>query len=158
VKFRLNDHAEPPISLKFAILIPCALSAIVFFMLTFHDARDDALQRGRLPGGGELARPLAEASSRSVSVQLTGNDTVIVGADEVPLQVAKLLLERERSAIREKKICLAPSVVIFADSNMPTGKVQELILIAQQAGFERILLEEREKLPTGVRDAGRKRG
>jgi biopolymer transport protein ExbD len=139
VNFRLTDHAHR--RLDFTPWIPCALVVIVFFLLTFHDARDNAIQRSRLPGG-ELARPTAEATSRSVVMQLTGQDTVIVGGEEVPLSVVKLLLDRERSAAPDGS---SPAALIRADANTPTGKVQELILIAQQAGFERILLRAQEE-------------
>ena len=159
MKFRLTDRADERLALNFTPLIPCALLVIVFFMLTFRAARDDATQRRRLPGG-ELARPVAEASVRPVVLQLTGTDTVIVGGDEVPMSVAKLLLDRERSAIGERKTReeFAPSVVIRADANAPAGKVQELVLIAQQAGFERIILREKEEPPAAPRVTGRKGG
>ena len=152
MNFRLTDHADR--RLDFTPLIPCVLVVIVFFLLTFHDARDNAIQRSRLPGG-ELVRPTAEAALRSVVLQLTGQDTVIVGGEEMPLTVVKLLLDRERSAGREG----SPSaVVIRADANTPTGKVQELILIAQQAGFERILLRGQEETPSNSRAPERKGG
>lgn len=146
MKFRLADRHDERFAPDFTPLIPCALLVIVFFMLTFFYDRDNTLQRRRLPGG-ELARPVAEAATRPVVLQLTAQDTVIVGGDEVPLPVVKVLLDRERLALGDAKSRRGslPAVLICAGANAPTGKVQELILIAQQAGFERITLRAPEE-------------
>lgn len=148
----LSDHAHQKLSFDLTPLIPYALAVVIFVMFTFHNPSGSVPPASRRKLPGELARPVWETPLRPVVLQLTDKNTVIVGGDEVSMPAVKPLLARERSA----QGCQYPWPVHpcgdhRAGPNAPAGKVQELILIAQQTGFQRFILRAKEEPGSGSR-------
>jgi len=127
-------------------MIDITFQLVIFFMLTLNFAQLDQSERIKLPTS-DLAKPADSPLETPILLQLTDQNTVLVGGDEVPVRQVRSLLERERDAIRASRHrSLENAVVIIrADRQAQTGKVQEIIQAAQEARFERFILRARER-------------
>ena len=121
------------------VVFPLAIFLLAVLGLSLG-ARTEAV---RLPGS-EPARPPAGAIESFVAVQLTGKGAVVLGGREVAADDLRPSLEKQRDALRAQGRDPARATVILqADPAVPTGKVQELMDLAQQAGFQRFSLRAR---------------
>ncbi len=138
-------------------MIDCVFQLVIFFMLTLNFSSDQQAEAVRLPAS-ELAKPSDQPPGTNISLQLTGPikrddgsvipPQVLVGADVVPLAQVKNALLREKEVLtRTKGDHRAATIVIRADIDTPTGKVQELIRSAQEVGFEKFVLRAKEGDP-----------
>jgi biopolymer transport protein ExbD len=128
-------------------MIDCTFQLVIFFMLTLNYSQQDLDDRIKLPGS-ELAKPVEVVPETAIVLQLTPQGTVLTGGDEIPLTALKNLLARERKVIessRRRKIGDA-IIVIRADQDALTGRVQQIIKISQETGFEKFVLRAKEDL------------
>lgn len=140
---RIDERKK--ISFDITPMIDCTFQLVIFFMLTLNYSQQDLDDRIKLPGS-ELAKPVDVMPETSIVLQLTRQNTILVAGDEMPVSGLKNLLSRERKAIEatpRRKLADAV-VVIRADQNSETGKVQQIIKIAQDNGFERFVLRAKE--------------
>jgi len=126
-------------------MIDMTFQLISFFMfvLNFSDAEQD--ERIRLPLS-ELAKPPEAVAEAPLTLQLSKTGTVLFIGDEVPVGGLKPYLEREVNVMeklgRDKATA---TVIIRADSGAKAGKVQELIYMCQEIGFEKFALRAKQE-------------
>lgn len=129
-------------------MIDMTFQLIAFFMVlvNFSDAEQD--QRIKLPAS-ELAKPPDAPFEEPRYLQLTKEDTVLFGGDETPLVGLAPLLRRERDVLERDpdKSASMVTVIVRADAAAKAGRVQELIQICQDVGFEKFALRARSEDP-----------
>jgi biopolymer transport protein ExbD len=133
-------------------MIDCTFQLVIFFMLTLNYSMEEHDERIKLPTS-ELAKPVEVQTETNIMLQITGDGRALVGGEEVPLAAVRALLDRERQVIvarRGTDKIRDATVVIRADAEVPTGKIQEVIQTAQESRFEKFALRAREPLGTAT--------
>lgn len=143
---RINSKAFGlPAECDWTPMIDMTFQLIAFFMfvLNFGDADQD--ERIRLPLT-ELAKPTEVASERPLTLQLTKEGTAIFAGREMPLVNLKSELRKEADVLeRLKKTPASVTMIIRADADAETGKVQELIQACQESRFEKFSLRAKQQ-------------
>jgi len=122
-------------------MIDVCFQLIAFFMFVLNFSEVDTDQRINLPAS-ELARPPDVPYAQPLTVQMTADDTILFAGDELTPAALQSALMREAQIIKaypNKKLSDV-TVVLRADRSAKTGKVQEVIQMCQQAGFDMFAL------------------
>jgi biopolymer transport protein ExbD len=126
-------------------MIDMVFQLIAFFMvlLNFSDVEMD--QRINLPASA-LAKPPDAPYEDPITIQLTADETVLFAGDELTLDDLQSSLLREAQIIRAnpQKSVSDVTVVIRADRLAKSGRVQEIIQMAQKAEFDTFSLRGRQ--------------
>jgi len=132
-------------------MIDMTFQLIAFFMVLVNFSEAEQDKRINLPAS-ELAIPPEVAFEEPRTVQLTDDGMVIFGGREVPLAGLKPLLIRERQVLeRAGKAASIVTVIVRADADAQTGKVQEMVETCQEAGFEKFALRAEQKSVSDTR-------
>jgi biopolymer transport protein ExbD len=113
------------------------------FILNFSGAEQD--ERVMLPFS-TLAKPPETAADTPITLQVTKEGHVIIVGQTFPAPDDALpTLNLERSLLEQKgKSPTDATVIIRGHRDAQTGAIQELIKVAQQAGFEKFTLRAKE--------------
>ncbi len=116
-----------------------------FFMLTLNFSSDIQSDLIRLPVS-EIARPAEGAAETAITVQVLSTGLVLFGGDQMSVEALRGPLQRERDVIRNVlgRNVKNVTVIVRADRNVPAGKVQEVLQICQEMGFESYQLRARQ--------------
>ena len=132
-------------------MIDMTFQLIAFFMvlINFNESNQNALIH--LPSS-ELAKPPDAPVDSPIFLQLTEKGTIILGPDETTLGGLKALLTNEAVVIRagkggKGKVADA-TIVIRADREAKIGRVQEVIKVCQETGFEKFALRAKQEKRT----------
>jgi biopolymer transport protein ExbD len=138
---RYAKHSMAQAEMDMTPMIDVTFQLIAFFMFVLNFSEVDQDQRINLPRS-ELARPPEVAYEEPITLQLTANETIIFAGDELTRDGLKSALLREAQIIKAhpKKKVTDVTVIIRADRLAETGKVQELIQLAQEAEFDTFAL------------------
>jgi biopolymer transport protein ExbD len=126
-------------------MVDVTFQLIAFFMFVLNFSEVDQDQRINLPAS-ELARPPDVAYDEPITIQLTSDETILYGGEQLTVAGLKAAMLREAQIIKahpEKKVSDV-TVIIRADRMAKTGKVQEIIQICQQAEFDTFALRGRQ--------------
>ncbi len=126
-------------------MIDMTFQLIAFFMvlINFSDVEQD--QRVNLPAS-ELAKPPDTAYDEPMTVQMTSDEAILFGGQELSLEELRDALRREAQLIRfagSKKLSDV-TVVVRADLRARSGKVQEIIQACQEAEFDTFALRGKQ--------------
>ncbi len=126
-------------------MIDMTFQLIAFFMvlINFNETNQNALIH--LPSS-ELAKPPDAPVNSPIYLQLTEKGTIILGPDETSLGGLQKLLTREAVVIRagQRKVADA-TIIIRADREAKAGRVQEVIKVCQETGFEKFALRAKQQ-------------
>ncbi len=143
---RIRSRKGPPAAEgDLTPMIDMTFQLIAFFMLLINFTEAEQDQRVRLPES-ELAKPPEKTYEKELTVQLTRDDLILfAGEDYRSLEEFDRALSTERSILKKyyEKDPSEVTIVIRADRDAETGKVQELIQRCQLAGFERFAFRSR---------------
>ncbi len=122
-------------------MIDMTFQLIAFFMVLINFSEVEQDQNINLPLS-ELAKPPETSYEKPITLQMTKKETVLFGGDEISIEQTATALLREAQIIQAdgKTKLKDVTVVIRADKDARTGKVQELIEVAQDAQFETFAL------------------
>jgi len=128
-------------------MIDMTFQLIAFFMVLINFAQSEQHAKVVLPES-VLAKPPEAALEFPVTIQIGSTGEAYMGGDE-PIQLDQIrpYLLREVNALKDQG--LSPSeanVIIRAHKDAPTGQVQRLIKICQNAEFEKFALRAKEDL------------
>jgi biopolymer transport protein ExbD len=129
-------------------MIDLAVQLTFFFMLAINFSSDAQSELIRLPTS-EIARPSEGALESPISIQTLSSGKVIFGGDYMSVEGLRDPLMQERNALLaslDRKAGNA-TVIIRADRNVPFEKVQDVIGICQETGFEKFVLRVKPALP-----------
>ena len=125
-------------------MIDMTFQLIAFFMVLVNFSQNDQDARVQLPQS-TLAKPPEAPLEFPVTLHLMKTGDVVVGGQQVPLDgVTPHLLKEAAVLALKNKTPSDATVIIRADGNAPTGKVQELIKICQENRFDRFALRAKE--------------
>ena len=129
-------------------MIDCTFQLVIFFLLTLNFSSDEQSELIRLPSS-ELAKPAEGSLDTAITVQVLASGTVLFGGDQMTPAALRGPLKRERDVIRTvlHRDVKNATIVIRADRDVPTGIVQEVILVCQQADFEKFALRAKWEQP-----------
>jgi biopolymer transport protein ExbD len=143
-----SQEGAPPAKPEMTPMIDMTFQLIAFFMVVINFSQADQNERIKLPLS-ELAKPPEVAPVVPITLQLTEEGTVILGAKEVtvPQLGEELLLEKQVLVRTGKRTAKDVTIVIRADRTAPAGEVQELIQICQTEalGFEKFVLRAKQE-------------
>lgn len=127
-------------------MIDMTFQLIAFFMVLINFSEADQNERIRLPSS-ELAKPPDAPLQSPLTLQVTSEGTVIFGPDEVPVMGLKILLLREREVIKATpgRSVKDATVIIRGDRDAKTGRVQQVIKLCQETGFEKFALRAKQQ-------------
>lgn len=141
---RFTSHRTETAEVDMTPMIDVTFQLIAFFMFVLNFSEVDQDQRINLPLS-ELARPPEVAYDEPITIQLTADETILFAGDQLTQAGLKSALLREAQIIKahpDKKVSDV-TVIIRADRFAKTGKVQEIIQLAQQAEFDTFALRGR---------------
>jgi biopolymer transport protein ExbD len=113
-----------------------------FFMLTLNFSSDIQSDLVHLPAS-EIAKPAEGAPPGTViTVQTLSSGLVLFGGDQMAVGALRGPLQRERRVIRalHRQQVKDVTIIMRADRDVPAGKVQEVLRVCQELGFERFVL------------------
>lgn len=136
--FSCTPDMTPMIDLTFQLTF--------FFMLALNFSSDVQSDLIRLPIS-DIAKPVEGAVETPITVQTLASGQVLFGGDQMTVGALRGPLEREQAALRSLRGRGhgGATVVIRADRDVPAGKVQEVIRVCQDVGFEKFVLRARPK-------------
>lgn len=109
-------------------------------------AKVESDQRVNLPES-ELAKLRPFPYEAPIVLRVTKSGDVILRGKKQPMEAIARCMQEERQHLQSKRVSLGDATVIIrADRECPTGKIQELIRICQEQQFEQFAL--RAKGPT----------
>jgi biopolymer transport protein ExbD len=127
-------------------MIDMTFQLIAFFMVLINFTEADQNERIKLPIS-ELAKPPDAPLETPIFLHLTKEGVVIIGGHEVPMSGVKSYVTTEANVLKAKKQSPADATVIIrADADTATGKVQTLVQICQEAKFENFRLRAEEDI------------
>lgn len=132
-------------------MIDMTFQLIAFFMVLVNFAEVDQDQAIRLPSS-ELAKPPDGPLESPITIQLTSRDTILFAGEETPVEGLTTLLRREKQVLDTTpgKNSANATIIIRADRSSKTGKVQQVIKMCQETGFEKFALRAKQEQPTQV--------
>lgn len=119
------------------------LIAFLMVMINFSDVEQD--QRVNLPAS-ELAKPPEAAYDEPLTIQMTADETILFGGQEMSVEELRGAVRREATLLKayEDSRLGDATVVIRADLRSRAGRVQEVIEACQEAGFDKFALRGRQ--------------
>jgi biopolymer transport protein ExbD len=146
---RFAKHSMAQAEMDMTPMIDVTFQLIAFFIFVLNFTEVDQDQRVNLPRS-ELARPPEVPYDEPLTIQLMSNENIVFAGDTLTRDGLKSALLREAQIIKahpEKKVSDV-TVVIRADRNAATGKVQELIQVCQEAEFDTFALRGKQTQTT----------
>ena len=127
-------------------MIDMTFQLIAFFMVLINFTEADQNQQIRLPSS-ELAKPTDAPPIAQITVQLTRKESVIMAGEEINFDKLKKFLIRERQVLEAggKYEAANATVIIRADRRAKAGRVQEIIKMCQDTGFEKFVLRAKQQ-------------
>ena len=130
-------------------MIDMTFQLIAFFMVLINFTEADQNEQIRLPSS-ELAKPPDAPLEFPITLQLTRKGTVLFVGDEIAVSGLSPLLLREKQVMEQRgRATSEATIVIRADKNAKTGRVQEIIKLCQELGFEKFALRAKQKQEDG---------
>jgi biopolymer transport protein ExbD len=126
-------------------MLDVTFQLVFFFMLALNFSSDIQSNLIHLPIS-EIAKPNEGALELPITVQVLASGLVLFGGDQMTVPALQGPLQRERNVLRRmlgKKKLSNATVVIRADREVASGKVQDVIRICQDIGFEKFVLRAR---------------
>ena len=142
---RYAKHSTAQAEMDMTPMIDVTFQLIAFFMFVLNFTEVDQDQRINLPLS-ELARPPDVAYDEPLTIQLASDERIIFAGNYLSTDGLKAALLREAQIIKthpEKKV-EDVTIIIRADRQAKTGKVQEIIKLCQEAEFDTFALRGRQ--------------
>lgn len=130
-------------------MIDVTFQLIAFFMFTLNFSAVDSDQAIKLPAS-ELAKPADEPFSHPITAQLRLDGVVLLSGQEHTLDAFRIAM-LNLAAVQERlgKNVQEITIIVRADGDAPTGRVQEVIRKCQEARFENFVLRARQTQAEG---------
>lgn len=147
MKYNKRRRGMPMAECDMTPMIDMTFQLIAFFMVLINFSEMDNEQAIRLPSS-ELAKPPDGPTESPITIQLMADDTVLVAGERMNVAGLPVLLRREKAVLdgTPGKSASNATVIIRADKMAQTGKVQEVIKICQDTGFEKFALRAKQEI------------
>ena len=144
----------PTVECDMTPMIDMTFQLVAFLMIMVNFSEVDQSERIRLPSS-ELAKPPDSPLEKPITLQLTKKGTVLFVGDEVTINGLKPLLRREYDFLNGVKAGSAKqaTIIIRADREAKTGRVQEVIKVCQETGFEKFALRAKQQSAIAIKSS-----
>ncbi|UUO08449.1 biopolymer transporter ExbD [Blastopirellula sp. J2-11] len=123
-------------------MIDMTFQLIAFFMVLINFSQAEQDDKVRLPDS-ELARPPDAPLVDALTLHVRESGVVVISNDVHDMeQLRKRMILEKQYADDPKKV----TIIIRGDYRVATGKVQEVIRLCQDVGFELFALRAKERL------------
>ena len=141
---RIKRESEGIVEGDLTPMIDMTFQLIAFFMVLINFSQAEQNTKIQLPKS-TLAKPPEAPLEFPVTLHLMKSGNVVIGGQEVSVEGLSPFLLKEAAVLSLKnKTPSDATVIIRADGNAPTGKVQELIKVCQENRFDRFALRAKE--------------
>jgi biopolymer transport protein ExbD len=125
-------------------MIDMTFQLIAFFMVLINFTQSDQHEKIQLPNS-QLARPPEAPLEFPITIHLTEDGQAIIGGEFVPIEGLGPYLDAEASVLAlNGKSQTDATIIVRGHRNAKTGKVQELIKVCQEKGFDKFALRAKE--------------
>ncbi|TWT31756.1 ExbD/TolR family protein [Blastopirellula retiformator] len=123
-------------------MIDMTFQLIAFFMVLINFSQAEQDDKVKLPDS-ELARPPDAPLVDAITLHIRQSGVIVVGGDQHDMeQLRKRMILEKQYAEDPTKV----TVIIRGDREVATGKVQEVIRLCQDVGFELFALRAKERI------------
>lgn len=136
-------------------MIDVVFQLISFFMMIINFDQTEADERVKLPKD-ELARPPKVARQKELVLNVgfnrvnevkQGDAVIFYSGRQVPVETFENDMRLEAQVYKDRQVSLEEvTVTIRADAEVPTGKIQSLIRLAQEAGFSKFAIKAAQEI------------
>jgi biopolymer transport protein ExbD len=142
---RIKARGPEMVDIDMTPMIDMTFQLIAFFMILINFDAQEQDERIQLPSS-QLAKPPEAPLETPITIQLTRTGSVILGgtvfADPAGI---KPTLNNEKYVLEsQNKDATSATIVIRAHKDAETGKVQDVIKVCQEVGFEKFTLRAKE--------------
>jgi biopolymer transport protein ExbD len=129
------------VSMDMTPMIDVTFQLIAFFLFVLNFSEIDQDQRINLPLS-ELARPPDAPYAEPLTVQVTSEEAILFGGNELTLDGLAAAMAREARLIEAHptKETTDVTVIIRADRRVKAGWIQQIIEVCQKAQFDTFAL------------------
>lgn len=131
-------------------MIDMTFQLIAFFMVLINFTQADQNKEVKLPES-ELAKPPEVPFENAITLQMYQNGNVYFDGNDYTMESLRQRLVVEKQIADDFKAkdggSKSVTVIVRGDSRVETGKVQEMIKLCQDVGFEKFALRAKEKVP-----------
>jgi biopolymer transport protein ExbD len=125
-------------------MIDMTFQLIAFFMVLINFTQSEQNERIQLPDS-VLAKPPEAPLEFPITIHLTKDGEAIIGGNDVRIEGLGPYLQAEANALALRGEPQSnATVIIRGHKDAKTGKVQDLIKVCQQHGFEKFALRAKE--------------
>ncbi|MEO2009868.1 MAG: biopolymer transporter ExbD [Pirellulaceae bacterium] len=127
-------------------MIDMTFQLIAFFMVLINFSQSEQNDKVKLPLS-DLAKPPQEVMEYPITIHVTKAGIAIIGGREVPAIGLKPLLQNEANVLKfMDKSPTDASIIIRGHREAATGKIQDIIKVCQEQGFDHFTLRAKENL------------
>jgi len=141
---RIERQTVPAAEADLTPMIDMTFQLIAFFMVLINFSQSEQNDKVILPTS-ELARPADAPIEFPIIVHMTSTGSVIIGGDEISLEMLRSRLAPELSLLTLRgKTAHDANIIIRGHRSVSGGRVQDLISKCQELGFEKFSLRVKE--------------
>jgi biopolymer transport protein ExbD len=148
---KIKARGPNNVELDYTPMIDMTFQLIAFFMIVINFEAADQDQQVQLPES-VLARPPEMAFADPITIQMVADGRILMGGDYYadaeairPLLKNELFVLQSRApteAARKRRLAMA-NIIIRADRDSEAGRVQDIVAVCQEIGFEKFTLRAR---------------
>ncbi len=143
---RIERSVGPAAEADLTPMIDMTFQLIAFFMVLINFSQSEQNEKVVLPTS-ELAKPVDAPIEFPIIVHMTSTGTVVIGGDEISLEMLRSRLAPELSLLTlQKKTARDANIIIRGHRSVAGGRVQDLISKCQELGFEKFALRVKEEI------------
>ncbi|MCA9157638.1 MAG: biopolymer transporter ExbD [Planctomycetales bacterium] len=143
---RIERQTVPAAEADLTPMIDMTFQLIAFFMVLINFSQSEQNDKVILPTS-ELARPADAPIEFPIIVHMTSTGSVIIGGDEISLEMLRSRLAPELSLLTLRgKTAHDANIIIRGHRSVSGGRVQDLISKCQELGFEKFSLRVKEDI------------
>lgn len=143
---RIERQTPPAAEADLTPMIDMTFQLIAFFMVLINFSQSEQNDKVILPTS-ELARPADAPIEFPIIVHMTSTGSVIIGGDEISLEMLRSRLAPELSLLTLRgKTAHDANIIIRGHRSVSGGRVQDLISKCQELGFEKFSLRVKEDI------------
>jgi biopolymer transport protein ExbD len=127
-------------------MIDMTFQLIAFFMVLINFTQAEQDENVMVPSS-EVAKPPEVPFESSLTLQMTRNAEVLLDGGTFSLDALRprLIVERQIADATRPKGSEELTIIVRADGRVETGKVQDMIRLCQDVGFEKFALRAKDQ-------------
>ncbi|MEL6897718.1 MAG: biopolymer transporter ExbD [Planctomycetota bacterium] len=142
-------ESEEPAEVDMTPMIDMTFQLIAFFMVLINFTQTESIKDVTLPSS-RLIKPPEIAVEDQIILHVLADGTVNLGGQEYAIGTLGIPLDQEKAILRaQDKGPDDAQLVIRADQDTQTGKVQDVIKAAQDQGFSNFHLRAKQNKKSG---------